>query len=652
MDKTALTSKNTILFALIVLGLAGGLIGVMRRYKVEARNKRVETVIDYADALNLALGARQPFDATLDKLHAAGITSLALAEDSLDNLKLNGAMTVLAVSPDETQLTFQAGFPGQEERVAAALRHKTSVKFTQTGSVLDVMAPYSEVNLLGIGLDPAQVATALRAGYAICPRLYNYAGVTPDAIQWMLQNAQAQCQGRATVAIFNGPDVLGNRALIPVTSGALAASHLEYGSIEFGKQIGDDILSCFAADHTVRVHSIGGNEMPTMEEPTAVGRFALAARERTIRVCYIRLFQNGLISQPNILTANTEFVGEVCRNIRDGGLTVAPGAHGYPDDPLPSRAVFALMALGAVAGGMLLLRRFTGIDGRAFWILLIVGSIFGIALTLPKSTPLGREALALIAAVAFPTLGLVRCKLPRANDAPLPFSPALTGALTAFAKITGWTLIGVAVVVGLLADRLFLLKVYEFSGIRVAVLLPLVLTLLYYGFELDEVPEENGWSERAARITTRWQTLMTSPFLIGQVILGVIGLALVAVLILRSGNDPGIGVSQTELGFRALLNKLLFVRPRTKEFLLGHPFLVLGLALALRGDRRWLLLGLCLGAIGQASLLNTFCHIHTPLFISMARAALGWVLGALFGAVLFAVAERWPRRAPLPRLDL
>lgn len=145
---------------------------------------------------------------------------------------------------------------------------------------------------------------------------------------------------------------------------------------------------------------------------------------------------------------------------------------------------------------------------------------------------------------------------------------------------------------------------------------------------------------------------MTSPFLIGQVILGVIGLALVAVLILRSGNDPGIGVSQTELGFRALLNKLLFVRPRTKEFLLGHPFLVLGLALALRGDRRWLLLGLCLGAIGQASLLNTFCHIHTPLFISMARAALGWVLGALFGAVLFAVAERWPRRAPLPRLDL
>jgi hypothetical protein len=39
--------------------------------------------------------------------------------------------------------------------------------------------------------------------------------------------------------------------------------------------------------------------------------------------------------------------------------------------------------------------------------------------------------------------------------------------------------------------------------------------------------------------------------------------------------------------------------------------------------------------VGQVSILNTFCHIHTPLLISFWRNVLGLVLGAGVGAVAF-----------------
>ncbi|MCW3050998.1 MAG: hypothetical protein JWN14_168, partial [Chthonomonadales bacterium] len=55
---------------------------------------------------------------------------------------------------------------------------------------------------------------------------------------------------------------------------------------------------------------------------------------------------------------------------------------------------------------------------------------------------------------------------------------------------------------------------------------------------------------------------------------------------------------------------------------------------------------LVFGSLGQVSLLNTFCHIHTPLVISAWRDGVGLILGVLLGAVVFLVVERF---TPPPR---
>jgi hypothetical protein len=632
-------TESTVLAALIALGVLAALFGVKARYSAEQHNKRTEIVIDYADALNLALAARKPLDPVLAALKSRGVTTLALWEDPLDDMRLEGAMSVHADNPTQTELTFSASFPGEEDRVVAALRNKTSVQFAVVGDTIVAHAPYNQISAVGIGLDQSQVTTAIDDGFLISPRLFNYSGVSPTSIQWMIDQVKAQCRGRANVVIFNGSDVLGNRGEIDATAAALRNDGLLYGSLELGKQVGDDDLSRIGSDLTVRVHSIGGNEMPTMDEPTAVARFALAARERNIRSCYVRLFQNSLTDQPDVMAANLGYITDVVDALHDGGLMVG-AAHPFETDPRPKRFLLILMGLGAAAGGILLLRQYLPVTGKAFWIMLVISLVAGAGLAMVRSI-VGREIDALIAAISFPAIGLILHRpRPDAEIARARFR-ALELAFRSYEKMAATTVVGIILVVGLLADRLMLLKVYEFLGIRVAIITPFLLYLLHEGLGFNTLSSDAAWAQRKEAIGRRWRLFAGSPLLMGQVLLGTIALVILGIVVLRSGNDPGVGVTSGELSFRALLNRIFYVRPRTKEIFFGYPLLLLGLTLYYSGRRRWYLLFALAGAIAQADLQNTFCHLHTPLLISFIRAMLGWIIGLVIGSGLFWLVDKY-----------
>jgi hypothetical protein len=185
-----------------------------------------------------------------------------------------------------------------------------------------------------------------------------------------------------------------------------------------------------------------------------------------------------------------------------------------------------------------------------------------------------------------------------------------------------------------------LIKVSEFLGIRVAIITPLLLYLLYEGLGLNIVGADATWEQRREVVRSRWREFTSSPLLMGQVLFGMIAFVLLGLIVLRSGNDPGVGVSSSELSFRAQLNHIFYVRPRTKEILFGYPLLLTGLALYYSGKRRWYLLFALAGAVALADLQNTFCHVHTPLLISFIRAILGWIVGTVIGVGLFLIVDR------------
>jgi hypothetical protein len=339
------------------------------------------------------------------------------------------------------------------------------------------------------------------------------------------------------------------------------------------------------------------------------------------------------------MAANIGYIKDVVDALHDGGLRIG-AAHPFETDPRPKRLLLILRGFGAAAGGVLLIRQFIPLSGRVFWITLIISLGIGALLAMVR-TILGREIDALVAAIAFPTIALiVHRPKPDAEVAQTKFR-AMELAFRTFELMAATTIIGIILVVGLLADRLMLIKVYEFLGIRIAIITPLLLYLFHEGLGFNTLDNDASWQERKTAIGRRWRAFATSPLLMGQVLFGTIVLVLLGIVVLRSGNDPGVGVTSSELSFRALLNRIFYVRPRTKEIFFGYPLLLLGLTLYFSGKRRWYLLFALAGAIALADLQNTFCHLHTPLLISFIRAMLGWILGLIIGSGLFLAIDRY-----------
>ena len=240
-----------------------------------------------------------------------------------------------------------------------------------------------------------------------------------------------------------------------------------------------------------------------------------------------------------------------------------------------------------------------------------------------------RQGLALLLAIAGPWAGLFwATRRWPPEEAPV--------------RMTGVTLMTALVVAALLSQPDFLMGVSVFRGVKLALMIPLAagVFLLFQAKEIRHVLHE--------------------PITVGRLGFGLIAMGVLGVYVVRSGNDF-LAASGVELNVRGALESLFGVRPRFKEFLIGHPLLLLGFYLKARGRKLRLPSGqgpaaqslyflfhdhrpfLLAGFIGQLSIVNTFCHAHTPLSISVLRVYHGLWIGAVLGWVLIQLL-RWAER--------
>jgi hypothetical protein len=249
------------------------------------------------------------------------------------------------------------------------------------------------------------------------------------------------------------------------------------------------------------------------------------------------------------------------------------------------------------------------------------------------------QVVTLISAVVFPALGFILFPQPvgafaeGAREELRSPKGAYSRALVEFLLITAVTLCGALMIGALLAKLPFMIKTQSFAGIKAATVLPLAIVGLYYLAGMS--PRFGSWKEEREAMMERLRDFTSEPVRIWQIVAFLVAVAAVGLLVARSGNDPGIGVSDTELKFRALMDRFLGARPRTKEFLVGHPALVLSLALAAFPRwRGWAFALLLIGTIGQTGMLNSFCHLHTPLKMTLLHTFHALWLGILLGLIL------------------
>jgi hypothetical protein len=127
------------------------------------------------------------------------------------------------------------------------------------------------------------------------------------------------------------------------------------------------------------------------------------------------------------------------------------------------------------------------------------------------------------------------------------------------------------------------------------------------------------------------------PILIEHIIIMMFFAVFLVIYISRSGNFSFLPVLDIEEKIRIFLEKTLIARPRNKEFLIGYPALLLAMSMNFLKVKEFKIPIIIIGTIGPVTLINTFCHIHTPFLFSMLRTFNGVWLGLALGLVIITI---------------
>lgn len=618
---------------LVVAVLAAAHVAFWQRYMVEREHNQVQLTLNY-DEISSLVGLKGLSTVEgLKEFKRHGITGVVLREPMLEDLRVAGDIQVFTgqglanLQSSHTEPVWLSGLLEKttlvksntyiltfDKEIYRQLRTQLSAKLASVKSmevddstyVIETTAPYIAIKELGAGFTRYSINDAQQAGISVILQIRHWPGATQESIDKVF--ASYRDISGVSAVMFNDDTLPGYPSLLPELADQIKEMRVPMAQVEFFPQFGFTKVGILLDKNVVRLHTIPPNELKRMSPGDALDRYTLAAAERNHRILLIRPFLTG----GDLLERNLQFIDQLSSRLSAEGLKVG-AASDLPPVPV-SRFLVLLSGLGVIAGGLLLLEKLKW--GKLISALGAVSVLLWVAV-LYFDFVLARKLMSLLSVIIFPTLALVSF-VDREELSP-------GAAVWRFIKISLFSLLGALFMVGMLADAAFMLKLDQFAGVKLAHVIPLLVVLLYFSLV----------AARGQALPEKVKGLLDQPVLLGVALAGALMAVATIIYVARTGNEA-MTVSGLELQFRGLLDQILGVRPRTKEFLLGHPALMLVLLYGYR-DNRFLPL-LLLGAIGQASLVNTFAHIHTPLLVSLIRAFHGIWLGILLGlAVYFAV---------------
>ena len=666
---------HPILLAAILVGFIASLLIGMERHAVEEDSRTVELAIDYEGLLELAAREGLPAEEVLAEAKAAGITSLAVYETTFKKFNENGKANavkgadILAAyhtgtltDPRWRTLVEDGKIVGTEIYVVShdpvtyaelkedLLRRFGAARITVltvgTDEVIAVKDLYEVFLKRNIGLPSDEMRAVNAAGFDVIARPSNYYDCTPDDVHAVF----ARMDGIAvSTIVFSGPVTLGVPKALQTTIDEMRARRLSLGLIEgvtqlqFYKQQGmDEIAKGVGYDHVARLYSIPLDELKKLKIDAAVERWETTDEERNIRINLLRIYEE---PAPNmtLLETNMKYFADTRAALEAKGFKI--GRAGMFASYEPSRVLRALVIMGVAAAGVLYLSLVIPALNRRRKTVLLCFAVAALISMMPILIGAGskvRLVAALASANLFPALAIVALlDLLRTRRFPkdTPLWRILVAGLVLLGITSALSMIGASYLSGALADTRYLLEFDIFRGIKLTFVLPMILVAAAF---LQRFDIFDGQFDASAGVLGQLREIMGTPVRVGSLLGGLVLLGALVVLVLRSGHTSGMPVPGIELKMRAALEQLFYARPRTKEFLIGHPAFLLALYGAARQWKTWIIFGLVLAAtIGQGSMVETFAHMRTPVEMSLVRGIGGVFLGGAIGAVLVALVAAW-----------
>ena len=666
---------HPILLMAILIGFIASLIIGMERHEIEERARTVELAIDYEGLLELAAREGLPAEEVLARAKEAGITSLAVYETTFKKFNENGKANavkgadILAAYHTGTltdsrwrTLVEEGKIVGTEIYVVshdpvayAELKEdlfrrfgaaRVAVYTVGADEVIAVKDHYEAFEKRNIGLPSDEMRAVNAAGFDVIARPSNYAACRPEDVHAVF----ARMDGIAVSAIvFSGQETLGAPKALQTTIDEMNARRLPLGLIEgvtqlqFYRQQGmDEIAEGVGYDHVARLYSIPKDELKKLKIAAAVERWVTTDEERNIRINLLRIYEE---PAPNmtLLETNMKYFADTRAALEAKGFKI--GKAGMFASYEPSRILRALVIMGVAAAGVLYLSLVIPALNRRRRAVLLFFAVAALISVMPILIGAGskiRIAAALLSANLFPTLAVVALLdllRGRRFQKDAPTWRILVAGLVLLGITSALSLIGASYLSGALTDTRYLLEFDIFRGIKLTFVLPMILVGLAF---LQRFDIFDGQFDASAGVLGQLREIMATPVRVGSLLGGLVLIGALVVLVLRSGHTSGMPVPGIELKMRAALEQLFYARPRTKEFMIGHPAFLLALYGAAQRWKTWIIFGLVLAAtIGQGSMVETFAHMRTPIEMSLVRGIGGVFLGGAIGTVLVALVAAW-----------
>lgn len=676
---------NPVLVAVILVGLVCALWVNWNRHAIEQRNNSVEMAMEYKDLRKLAALEGVPEEVVLKKFQEAGINSLMVFDTSLERLGKIGAIKLVtgkelcqakvlgndtgvfanvkdvkenavyiaegndATAFEEAWEDLRARYDAERARMISS--NPPIIEVLGSTDLLPINAVREPVGILQapLGLSSSEMRKVASLGFNVIIRPQNFVNVTEEKIDSIF-NRIAKSGVEVNAYMPAGAEVVGYPNKIDYMAKKLDDRKLimqeHYTQLQFAKVDGLVTLAEALNYKAVRTYVIDSLEQKKISVGEGLRRWALTDEERNVRVNYIRpyfLSQNG----QDLLAMNLQYVKDITANVKARGFKIGEAGlfeaeastvkNGYTGPYFPNKIAFVIIGAAVLAGAVIYLAQLVELTNSKQIILWGVLTAVMAAILFAGRGLVMRQALAFGAAVFFPVLSMnvVLDIWDKAKTSSVSALKVILNSTWQLALAVLMSLVGGMYLAAILADSRFLLEIDIYRGVKLTFIMPLVLMTILYVKRYDMLGVMGAGVKVAV---SRVNDLLNKPITFKHIaLLGVLGIILLY-FVARSGHSAGVPVAAIEVKMRLFLEQLMYARPRQKEFMIGHPAFFLAAYAAYYNAPRLMQYALTCGAvIGQASLVQTFCHMRTPVFMSTVRAIDGYVMGAVIGIILVTV---------------
>lgn len=622
-----------LIYIIMAISLAACTFVGVRRVQTENSYKDVEIAMRYSDILRISIEGEVPLEEVLTYLKQQGVTTIlakemtvaSAAEKDYNTFKGLGEITLVEgyilkfyypeaidIKPDSRYIVTENA--AVAEMIYNAYKAKgMELDDVKLGSTyfLEIGEYSSALTTTGIGFDTDNLNLAASLGFTISPQVKNWDDTTPEVMAEGTQYLISEIEALDNLGAIYFAD-----AKVPAVTTESFPEFLEdkqLGFIEFSsnKQEGFNTLAKKTSDYgkdykVVRLHTLEDAKLSSFTVSDLMERYELALTERNIRVFLFKLPGN------LDLKTDVEYLESAVTTFKnmaeEAGYIIT---NQVPDYNLPAIpvVVFILVGLASIMIFILLLAEVNLV--KTGYVLGILGTIGYIGLLKLRPT-LACQLMALFGSIMFPTYAMVKGLREQPRD--------IKGSILALLKICVISFGGTLTIIGCLSRTNFALAIDVFLGVKAAMAVPIVLVLIYLVYKEHQLDYKY------------YKGILDKKISYGALIaIGLLGIVLY-VYVSRTGNTGT--ATGLERAFRQLLDNVLGVRPRTKEFLIAYPVL---LALLYYGYKERYIVAVIFAVIGPVSLVNTYAHIHTPVMISLIRSAYGIVFGIIIGLTLIGV---------------